>query len=164
MKPIERWICIGIVVVFAFFVVHTIGGIFEVSKNGNYVDTKRDSVDRINPIQPSLTNNYPTKIIYQIIQDTTRRHQAEKETIITGVKIDSKKNEIEIDKIDSTGKITKETHKIEEGSTAIIDNKNFEEKKKTKVGKILQKSKKTILRGLQVVGGVAIVYVTMKSL
>jgi hypothetical protein len=163
MKPIERWICIGIVVVFAFFVVHTIGGIFEVSKNGNYVDTKRDSVDHIKPLAP-VTNNYPTKIIYQTIIDTTKRKQAESGTIITGVKVDSKKNEIEIDKIDSTGKITKETHKIEEGSTAIIDNKNFEEKKKTKVGKILQKSKKTILRGLQVVGGVVIVYVTLKSL
>jgi hypothetical protein len=161
MKPIERWICIGIAVVFAFFVVHTIGGILTVAPKGNFVKTERDTVKVIQVIQP-IHNNYPTKETIQREVDTVFREKVEKGIIITGVIIDG--NTVTIQKVSPEGVKSEEVHKFEEGSKVEIDSTHFEEKKKTKVGKILQKSKKTILRGLQVVGGVAIVYVTMKSL
>lgn len=129
----------------------------------NYIKTDTVKVEKIQQVQP-INNNYPTKVIIQTVIDTSRRNRAEKETIITGVKVDTKHNEISIQKIDTAGKVTEEVHRIEEGSTAVIDNKNFEEKKKTKVGKFLQKSKKIILRGLQIAGGAAIVYVAVKNL
>jgi hypothetical protein len=161
MKPIERWICIGITTVFAFFVVYTISESLKPSPHTNYVKTERDTVKVIQVIQP-IHNNYPTKETIQREVDTVFREKVEKGIIITAVEIKGKT--VTIQKISPEGVKSEEVHNFEEGSTIKIDSTNFEEKKKTRVGKILQKSKKTILRGLQVVGGVAIVYVTMKSL
>lgn len=143
--------------VFAVFVVWRMTEKEPVSTN--FVKTEVDSVKFIPPVQ-AVNNNYPTRIIYQTIIDTTRRKEAEKDTIITGVKING--NVVTIQKINPDGRVTEEVHKIEEGSKVVIDNKGFEEKKKTKVGKILKKAKKVVLRTLQVAGAVAIVYAVAK--
>jgi hypothetical protein len=152
MNKLERWICIIAFFALAFFIANNLTNNKDASPN--YVETKVDSVKSIPPIKPSVTNNYPTKIIYQTIIDTSRRKEAEKETIITGVKID--KGEVTIQKIDSVGHVTSETHKVEEGSKVLIDNKNFEEKKRTRAGKFLKKAGKVVVKGLAVVGAVAI--------
>ncbi len=132
----------------------------EPKKDDNFVKTKIDSVDHIKPIAPSVTNNYSTHTTYQTFIDTTKRKEAEKGDIITGVKID--KGEVTIQKIDSAGKVTQEVHKVEEGSKVLIDNKNFEEKKRTKAGKFLRKAGKVAVKGLAVIGIVAVVYTAVK--
>jgi hypothetical protein len=131
----------------------------EPKESPNFVNIRKDSVDHIKPIAP-ITNNYPTRIIYQTVIDTSRRKEVEKQTIITGVKIDG--NEVSIQKIDSAGKITQEVHKVEEGSKVLIDNKGFEEKKRTKAGKLIRKVGKVAVKGLAVVGVIAIVYTSVK--
>jgi predicted DNA repair protein MutK len=146
MKPIEQRICIGLIFLFAFFIGYRLTD--NSVQNGNFVKIEKDTVKVIQVIQP-IHNNYPTKETIQREVDTVFREKVEKGIIITAVEIKGKT--VTIQKINPEGVKSEEVH-------------NFEEKKKTKVGKILQKSKKTILRGLQVVGGVAIVYVTLKSL
>jgi hypothetical protein len=159
MKPIEQRICIGLIFLFAFFIGYRLTD--NSVQNGNFVKIEKDTVKVIQVIQP-IHNNYPTKETIQREVDTVFREKVEKGIIITAVEIKGKT--VTIQKINPEGVKSEEVHNFEEGSTIKIDSTNFEEKKKTKVGKILQKSKKTILRGLQVVGGVAIVYVTLKSL
>jgi hypothetical protein len=126
---------------------------------GNFVKTDTVHVKEIKTIQP-IQNNFPTKLIIQEKTDTLYRDKVEKETIITGVKIEG--NTVTIQKISPSGEKTEEVHKIEEGSKVEIDNSNFEEKKRSKVGKIIRKAGKVALKGLAVIGGIAIVYTAIK--
>jgi hypothetical protein len=126
---------------------------------GNFVQTDTVHVKEIKTIQP-IQNNYPTKLVIQKTVDTVYRERVEKEIIITGVKIDG--NTVTIQKVSPTGEKTEEVHKIEEGSKVEIDNQNFEEKKRTKVGKLLRKVGKVSVKGLAVIGGVVIVYTAIK--
>lgn len=157
-KPWERWLFIFLLLGLAYFVAYRITDRPDVTG----YSPKVDSVEKIPPIVP-VTNNYPTKIIYQTIIDTTRRREAEKKDIVIGITVDEKKNEVHKQTIDSTGRVKDEVHKFEEGSKLLITADGFEEKKRTKAGKILYKSKKVILKGLQVVGGIAIIYVATKA-
>ena len=159
MNPWEKRVFILASMILVYFIVVKITDSLSNNDKSNFVKTEIDSVKFIPPVQ-AVHNNYPTKIIYQTVIDTTRRSEAEKQDIITGVKIDG--NKVEIQKIDSAGHVTQETHLIEEGSRVIIDNKGFEEKKRTKAGKFIRKVSKVALKGLQVVGAVALVYVVVK--
>jgi hypothetical protein len=159
MHPIEKriYIIVGLLIIFS------LGWRFT-EKNEqpvNIVPTKIDSVPYIKPIAPKITNNYSTHTTYQTVIDTSKRKEAEKEPILLGVEI--KKREVTIQKIDSSGKITEEKHTVEEGSTVTIDNKNFNEKKQSKTGKLLRKVGKVALRTLEVIGGVCVVVTTIKS-
>jgi hypothetical protein len=162
MKTWERWLIFAVIVVLTFFVVDKICDALKPIPNAKVIKvTDTAYVKEIITLQP-INNTHPEKVIIQKEADTVYRERVEKETIITGATFDSKHNEITLQKIDSLGKRWEEHFKIEEGSTAIIDNKNFEEKKKTKVGKFLQKAKKGIIKGLAVVGVVAIVITATK--
>ena len=125
----------------------------------NFVQTKIDTVDHIKPIQ-AVHNNYPKTIIIQEKADTVYRDRVENETIITGVEV--KGNEVIVDKVDTAGVRTKEIHKIDEGSKVKIDSKGFEERKRTKMGKLLRKTAKVGKRALEVVGVISIIYIAVK--
>ncbi len=125
----------------------------------NFVKTDTVHVKEIKTIQP-IQNNYPTKLVIQKTVDTVYRDKVEKEIIITGVKIEG--NTVTIQKVSPSGEKTEEVHKIEEGSKVEIDNTHFEEKKRTKAGKLLRKVGKVAIKGLAVIGGIYIVYSTIK--
>jgi hypothetical protein len=116
-------------------------------------------VKEIKTIQP-IQNNFPTKLVIQKTVDTVYRDKVEKEIIITGVKIEG--NTVTIQKVSPSGEKTEEVHKIEEGSKVEINNQNFEEKKRSKAGKLLRKVGKVAFKGLAVIGGIAIVYTAIK--
>jgi hypothetical protein len=125
----------------------------------NFVKTDTVHVKEIKVIQP-INNNYPQKIIIQKDVDTLYRDKVEKGIIITGVKIEG--NVVTIQKVSPSGEKTEEVHKIEEGSKVEIDSTHFEEKHRTKAGKFLRKAGKVALKGLAVIGGIAIVYTAIK--
>jgi hypothetical protein len=125
----------------------------------NFVQPDTVHVKEIKTIQP-IQNNFPTKLIIQEKTDTVYREKVEKEIIITGVKIEG--NTVTIQKISPSGEKTEEVHKIEEGSKVEIDNTHFEEKQRTKAGKLLRKVGKVAFKGLAVIGGIAIVYTAIK--
>jgi hypothetical protein len=129
------------------------------TEQSNFVQTDTVHVKEIKTIQP-IQNNYPTKLIIQEKTDTVYRDKVEKEIIITGVKIEG--NTVTIQKISPSGEKTEEVHKIEEGSKVEIDNTHFEEKQRTKAGKLLRKVGKVAFKGLAVIGGIAIVYTAIK--
>jgi hypothetical protein len=156
MNPTVKHIYIIASIILAFVILWRFT---EPKESPNLGKIRKDSVDYIKPIAP-VTNNYATHITYQTKIDSAKRKEAEKEPIITGVKIEG--NEVSIQKIDSAGKITEEKHEVEEGSKVLIDNKGFEEKKRTKTGKLLRKAGKVALKGLAVIGGIAIVYTAIK--
>jgi hypothetical protein len=125
----------------------------------NFVKTDTVHVKEIKTIQP-IQNNFPTKLVIQKTVDTVYRDKVEKEIIITGVKIEG--NTVTIQKVSPSGEKTEEVHKIEEGSKVEINNQNFEEKKRSKAGKLLRKVGKVAFKGLAVIGGIAIVYTAIK--
>ncbi len=161
MKLWERWLFVFLIMALAFFIAYRVTDRPDVT--GYLQPPKVDSVAKIQPIAP-VTNNYPTKIIYQTVIDTSRRREAERKDIVLGITVDEKKHEVHRQTIDSSGHIKDEVHKFDEGSKLSITSDGFEEKKRTKAGKFLHKSKKVILKGLQVAGAAAIVYVAVKSL
>jgi hypothetical protein len=114
-------------------------------------------------------NNQPVKVKVYKQKDPALRDSLEKEPIIEAIEI--KKNskgqvtEIDITKVDSSGLITTDIHKLDPDSKKIeIDNTGqVEEKKKTRVGKILKKTWKGIKTGFVIAGGVAIAILTIEA-
>ena len=103
----------------------------------------------------------PAKVKIQIQRDTVYREKKEKETIVIG--IETKKNEIIIQKIDTAGTISQDHHKIDEGSKVKVDSLgNVEEKKKTKAGKFISKAWKGVKAVAVVAGAVIVVYQIVK--
>lgn len=151
MNKLERWI----IIILAFMALLYIGHRATEPNVINYSPPKIDTVKSIPPLQP-IINNYPTTVIVQKEAAIQERKQAEKEDIITGVKVS--KNEVDVFKIDTSGHKTEEVHKIEEGSGVVITNKGVEEKKRTRAGKFLRKAGKRIEQGLMIIGIIAIAY------
>jgi hypothetical protein len=82
------------------------------------VITKEKEVSKLPDIKPSGEINHPISILNQIHLDSSFWKHAQKGVIITGIK--QQTGEIDIQKVDSVGKLTDEIHKIQEGSTVTI--------------------------------------------
>lgn len=104
------------------------------------VITKSKDVQKLPDIKPQGTVNAPTTIINQIHLDSSFWKHAQQGTIITGVK--QAPGEIDIQKVDSTGKRSLEIHKIQEGSIVTIG----------KDGSVTEK-KASFLSQLKIYGG-----------
>jgi hypothetical protein len=119
-------------------------------------------VDKPYKVEVIKTNNVPVKVYVYKDLDTNLRNQREKQPIIE--KVDIKGNEVAITTIDTSGLIKTDIHKIEPDSEVKIDNTGqVEEKKKTRAGRILKKVWKGTKTGLAIIGGVAVVVITLKA-
>jgi hypothetical protein len=123
IKNIGLWILKHIGIVIAVIVGLWLFSQFEKNRKtviGNPEPPKVKEVKEIHHYHET-PNTQPLTIHNQITIDSTFRLQVEKETINTGVKITP--GEIDIQKVDPSGKVSEEKYKVPEGSKATIDNK-----------------------------------------
>ncbi len=114
-------------------------------------------------IEKIKTVHVPVKVKVYIYRDTSLRKEREKEPIIEKVKITG--NQVAITTIDTTGAIKTEIHKVEPDSKLTIDNTGqLEEKKKTKIGKLLKNIWKGTKTGLVIIGGITVAVIIGESL
>jgi hypothetical protein len=161
LKVIASLIMIGLIIMMYFRIENLEGKLSEqIDQSAQVPDTIRKEFHYYHSKDPV---NAPLIIYVKPEKDTTLRKKAEKSPIIIGEKITP--TGIDIQKIDSTGKVTQEHHKITPGSAVTIDTAGMvHEKKKTRTGRILQKAWKGTKTGLTVVGGIAIAVIAAKNL
>jgi hypothetical protein len=107
---------------------------------------KIDSVDKVKHIDVNPNIDPVEKNIEKTV-DKPARKKAESSTIITGVEYDKKKEELDIQTIDTSGRKSESKFKLDPENTGFkSDTTGVEEKKKTKVGLFIKKFGKTALR------------------
>jgi hypothetical protein len=107
---------------------------------------KIDSVEKIKPITVTPNIDAVEKQVEKK-PDKQARKKAESSTIITGIDFNKKKNEVDIQTIDTSGRKTDNKYKLDPDNTGFkADSTGVEEKKKTKVGLFIKKFGKTALR------------------
>jgi hypothetical protein len=104
------------------------------------VSPKEEDVKKLPEVKPSGEINHPISILNQIHLDSSFWKHAQHNTVITNVW--QKPGEVDVQKVDSTGKRTDEIHKVQEGSTVNI----------SKDGTVTEK-KASFLSQLKVYGG-----------
>jgi hypothetical protein len=108
--------------------------------------TKIDSVSKVKHI--TVTPNIdPVEKQVQKEPDKNLRKKAESGKIITAIEYDKKKDVVDIQTVDTSGRVEDNKFKLDKDNTGFkSDSTGVEEKKKTKVGLFIKKFGKTALR------------------
>lgn len=105
-----------------------------------------DSVSKVKPIEVT-PNIDPVSKQVEKEPDKQARKKAESSTIITGVDFNKKKNEVDIQTMDTSGRKTDSKFKLDPDNTGFkADTTGVEEKRKTKAGAFIKKFGKGALR------------------